>query len=98
MTVYVDWIVDNGWRLGPNCHMFTDNLKDLTELHKMAVKIGLKYSWFQNKAHQMPHYDLTENRRRLAVAAGAVEVNTREQWLDIVRPIKRYWQDKFVLP
>jgi len=62
------------------CHLFTDS-SDLTELHEMAQKIGLKQSYFQNnqrKAHQFPHYDLTPSKRQLAINNGAVEIELRD--------------------
>lgn len=80
MTVYVDQLEEWGWvmrgRQVASCHMFTDTL-DLTDLHAMAARIGMKLSWFQDKP-AAPHYDLTESRRKLAVSFGAVEVNRRE--------------------
>lgn len=84
MTVYVDWLMNHGWRLGPNCHMFTDS-DDLTELHEMADKIGMKRSWLDVKSkHVMPHYDLVASRRARAVKAGAVEIKTREQFCKLL--------------
>ena len=73
--VYVDVLRDWGWRLGPSCHMFTDSV-DLTELHDMARRIGLRRAWFQDRP-TAPHYDLTASRRAAAVALGAVEVDFR---------------------
>jgi len=57
---------------------------DLTALHAMAEQIGMKRKWFQDGEHLQdgdhPHYDLTINKRRQALAAGAVEITARE-WL-----------------
>jgi hypothetical protein len=80
MTVYVDKLEEWGWMLRghkvKSCHMFTDNI-DLSELHELAEKIGMKQSWFQN--HKVaPHYDLTKSRRDLAVSLGAIEVDRTE--------------------
>jgi len=56
------------------CHMMTNG--DIDELHKFAVKIGLKRHWFQN--HPLhPHYDVTEAMRVMAVKAGAFPVPSR---------------------
>ncbi len=44
----------------------------------MARKIGLRRRWFQNGRH--PHYDLTVNRRAIALSFGAEEITTRE-WI-----------------
>lgn len=78
MTVYVDVLMNHGWKLRghnvKNCHMFTDG--DLEELHQMAEAIGMKRSWFQNK--RVPHYDLRDSRRVKAVSLGAKEVSRRE--------------------
>lgn len=76
MTCYVDPLARNGWRLGPNCHLFTDG--DLQELHALAGRIGMKRAWFQPfPQHSVPHYDLTASRRAAAVKCGAVEVDRR---------------------
>lgn len=80
MTVYVDPLMNHGWMLRghvtANCHMFTDQL-NLSELHEMAKRIGMKLAWFQGEA-SVPHYDLTGSRREAAIAAGAVEVDRRQ--------------------
>lgn len=94
MTVYVDPLMDFGWKLRgkpvQNCHMFTDEL-DLSALHSLAAKVGMKLAWFQNSS-SAPHYDLTPSRREIAVMFGAVEVDRNlscEIWKarrDAVRP------------
>jgi hypothetical protein len=50
---------------------------DLDELHAMASRIGLKRAWFQGDS-TFAHYDLTASKRRLAVAAGAMEIEAGE--------------------
>lgn len=79
MTVYVDPLEDFGWvlrgRRVQSCHMFTDTV-ELDELHRIALAIGMKLSWFQDKP-RAPHYDLTPRRRAAAIAAGAVEVDRK---------------------
>lgn len=76
MAIYVDTLIDYGWKLGPSCHMTADT-ED--ELHEFAEKIGLKRSWYQNDPKDIiPHYDLTANKRRQAVKNGAVEIDWRE--------------------
>jgi len=88
MTIYVDNAFikakvkqhDSRW-----CHMLSDQ-QDPEELHLFAESIGLKRSYFQpaknhNWWHQ--HYDLTEGKRKQAVAKGAVEIDIYD-WIDIV--------------
>jgi hypothetical protein len=73
MQVYVDALVDYGWRLGPSCHLHVQP-GDEEALHAMADRIGLRRGWFQ--AHgTMPHYDLTEYHRRLAIQSGAIPID-----------------------
>lgn len=63
------------------CHLFTDGA--LEDLHTFALQIGLRRAWFQ--AHErLPHYDLTPPRRKLALAAGAVEADRRTV-VDVIR-------------
>lgn len=64
--------------------MFTDG--NIEELHLFAESIGLKRSWLDNKpGTPIPHYDLTENKRRLAVKKGAIEIDRNEM-------AKRVWE------
>jgi hypothetical protein len=81
MAILVDPIFDCP---GPNghtrwSHMGSDDHSErgLAELHKMAVKIGLKRNWFQNKKYHK-HYDVTPSKRKLAISYGAIEVSQRE--------------------
>ena len=72
MSVYVDPINNYGgsstFKWNKSCHMYADTI---SELHVMAVKIGLKLCWFQDKS--LKHYDLTESKRKLALQHGAIE-------------------------
>jgi hypothetical protein len=68
MSVYVDPLVDYGWKYGPSCHMFADTLE---ELHQLASQLGMKQSWFQNDP-RLPHYDLTKSKREKAIELGAI--------------------------
>ena len=58
------------------CHMVADTLE---ELHVMANEIGMKRAAFQDapKASH-PHYDVSQERRALALELGAVYDATRE--------------------
>lgn len=86
MSVYVDpmrkCVPNKNWKRSSSCHMFAD---DLDELHEMAEKVGLKREWFQDKS--LPHYDLTENKRKQAVECGAKEVGPDRR--DIVEHYKK---------
>lgn len=73
MAVYVDPVFEWPGK-GKWCHMMTDG--DLSELHAMADRIGLKRSYFQPKSS--PHYDLRPSKRLLAVQQGAIEVDGGE--------------------
>jgi hypothetical protein len=78
------------WRHRENCHLFCDG--DLQELHAFAVRLGLRLMWFQGKG-DLPHYDLTANKRALAVSLGAVEADrkTTVDWI-------RRWRQQRILP
>jgi hypothetical protein len=82
MTVYVDNYnarvdVPNGGRVvrGVWSHMTADTRE---ELDAMADVIGMKRSWIQYPGTWKEHYDVTLSRRKLALAAGAVEVEALE--------------------
>jgi hypothetical protein len=53
------------------CHLWTDS--NIEELHNLALKIGLKRSWFQDKK-RFPHYDLVPSKRKLAIENGASRI------------------------
>lgn len=59
------------------CHMVSDQSEE--ELHAFAARIGLRRSWAQLRPQaSAAHYDLTPQRRTMAVRLGAVEVSSRE--------------------
>lgn len=70
MTVLVDeprwW-----WRGRRWCHLVSDQTLD--ELHRVAQAAGLS-----ERAFQGDHYDVPEELRPAVIAAGAVEVGSRE--------------------
>jgi hypothetical protein len=70
------------------CHLLSDE-EDPESLHLFAESIGLKRSYFQPGKfcwwHQ--HYDLTLNKRKLAVAKGAKEIDIYD-WIEIVDRLK----------
>jgi hypothetical protein len=54
-------------------HMVSTTGRD--ELDAFAAQIGLKLDWFQSDS--FAHYDIVPSKRRLAVAHGALQVNSR---------------------
>jgi hypothetical protein len=84
LTYYPDHAIKPGIRhLGNHwCHMACDG--NLNELHAFARQLGLRAGWFQD--HRLvPHYDLTPEKRILAVQFGAREISSG----DLVRSLKR---------
>lgn len=75
MAIYVDDLFQWPGKSGQWSHMMTDG--DVSELHQMAQRIGLKRHWFQNKKRH-PHYDLRPPQRALAIQHGAIAVDGGE--------------------
>jgi hypothetical protein len=59
-------------------HMLGGPWDDPEELHQFARSIGMYPGWYQAKPWPRGHYDLTETRRRLAIARGATPVTWQE--------------------
>lgn len=57
------------WRGQLWCHLVADSLD---ELHAFAGALGLKRSWFQERA-AYPHYDVTTEVRDRALRLGALQ-------------------------
>lgn len=75
MTVYVDNMrlpARVGTITGTWSHLMADTD---AELNAFAVRLGLKTSWAQHPGTALSHYDVTESKRRLAVALGAVPID-----------------------
>lgn len=84
MTVYVDNI-KIPWRGMLMSHMTADSVE---ELHEFAAKLGLKKDWAQlPPAHRLPHYDVSEGKRQLAIRLGAVEEDWRSS-----EAVERHWK------
>lgn len=78
MSVYVDDMYAEFGRM-KMCHMYADTHEELVE---MADKIGVARKWIQYPGHPVKeHFDIAMSKRRLAVAAGAIETT----WMDYGR-------------
>jgi Protein of unknown function (DUF4031) len=92
MTIYVDKLRPHFMGNAPKqaqrhgnewCHLWTDS-ESFDELHAIALKIGLRTSYFQdcrNKKgtiYYLPHYDLTPSKRAQALREGAIEREVTE--------------------
>ena len=71
MAVYVDDMQAPLGRM-KMCHMVADSTD---ELLAMADRIGVARRWLQKAGTWQEHFDIALSKRRLAVAAGAVEVS-----------------------
>jgi hypothetical protein len=69
MTVYVDTMQAH-FKGMLMCHMIADSEQ---ELHAMAAVIGM-----QRKSYQRDHYDISMERKQLAIERGAREIGMRE--------------------
>lgn len=67
-------------RVIKNCHMFSSDPRDVVELHKIALAIGLK-AWFFQEHSSYPHYDLSSRMRDAAIRAGAIPISKKESIL-----------------
>jgi hypothetical protein len=73
MAVYVDDLVDYGfrdWRRGEWCHMWADTEE---ELLGVARKIGLELDWVQRRPKDpkyVTHFDLRASKRHMAIKEG----------------------------
>lgn len=86
MSVYVDRARNTYGRM-LMCHMIADSA---IELHQMADVIGVDRRWFQKSPPaSMPHYDIAQSKRALAIAAGAVDCD-RNTFVGHVRQIRAW--------
>lgn len=82
MSVYVDdAFIQAKVKSGPLthdskwCHMTADTQAELIEF---AVDLGLQAKYIQYPGTWKEHFDVTEGKRRQAVAKGAIEVSYRD--------------------
>jgi len=57
------------------CHMFADTTD---ELIAMVDKVGVQRRWIQDKGTYSEHFDICLAKKKLAITAGAKEVNMRD--------------------
>jgi len=83
MGAYVDdlhpVIKSRNWPYDKACHLVADTV---SELHVFARRLSLRRSWFQPGT--LPHYDLTENKRKQALRLGALAI-TDKRLVEIIR-------------
>lgn len=79
MTVYVDEARHPFGRM-LMCHMMADTTE---ELLAMADKIGVARKWLQRPGSVYEHFDISKGKRAEAIAAGAIEVTSRDLGLMI---------------
>jgi hypothetical protein len=86
MPVYIDPLINYGWKLGPSCHLFADTV---LELVNFAVgELGLQPRWIQKSLKGVHHFDLTAGKRKLAIKKGAIELGVNEageKMMEIIR-------------
>ncbi len=95
MSIYVD-----NWRQRARVggieavwsHMLAGPWDDPEELQTFARSIGMHLSWYQARPWPKGHYDVTEARRRLAIARGAVPV-TWQQMGEMLADARRRGRD-----
>lgn len=57
------------------CHMVADTTE---ELLAMVDKIGVKRKWIQYPGTYNEHFDICLAKKKLALAAGAIEISARD--------------------
>ena len=73
------------------CHLWADTH---AELIAMVDAIGVQRKWIQYPGTWKEHFDIAKSKRRLAIAAGAIESEWREYALELharqQRPLEEY--------
>lgn len=83
MAVYVDRLCNHNMimynKYVKSCHLYASS-RD--ELISFAVnELGLQSRWIQKSRIGILHFDLTENKRKLAIESGALEIRS---YLEII--------------
>lgn len=74
MAVYVDDMQAKFGRM-IMCHMIADTKEELLE---MCDKIGVNRKWIQDEDEYSEHFDVSKEKRALAVLNGAQEITMRD--------------------
>ena len=74
MAVYVDNMQARYGQM-VMCHMAADTS---AELLIMAQRIGVRARWIQKRGTYAEHFDICQAKRRAAIAAGALQITSRE--------------------
>jgi hypothetical protein len=81
MPVYVDDMIAPFGKM-KMCHMIADTHE---ELLTMVDRIGVQRKWIQYPKTYREHFDICLTKRKLAVAAGALEISM----CDLARKIRK---------
>lgn len=74
MTVYVDNMKAPHPGI-PKCYMIADTEE---ELEAMAVAIGAKVAWWQDKGTKRSRFEISKGKRAKALNNGAVKISDRQ--------------------
>lgn len=70
------------------CHMVADTTQELLD---MVDRIGINRKWIQHKGTCKEHFDVCQEKKKKAIAAGAIEINWRQyaEFVNNRNPIKK---------
>lgn len=91
--VYIDNFDETGIKYGrmKMCHMIADTRQELLE---MCDKIGVQRKWIQEYDKQREHFDISINKKKLAIKNGAKLIDMRELATIVKgRDLKKYLEN-----
>lgn len=78
------------------CHMIADSTE---ELLKMVDKIGVQRKWIQDAGKYSEHFDISLEKKKLAIANGAKEITMMELGRMLAqRPGSPFYEKKLANP
>lgn len=86
MSVYVDNAQIPYGRMRMS-HMIADSTSELVE---MACRIGVDPKWIQKADTSHEHFDIAKFKRELAIANGAIPIDSRELSRKLIERHKNY--------